>query len=502
MSPSQKTDPDLTAAEPTTPEEEAPQRLNLDVKIDARGACQRHVTVTIPREDIDRYLDDAFHELMNTATVPGFRPGRVPRKLVEARFRKEVGDQVKGTLLMDSIEQLTEEQELAAISEPDIDLMAVELPDEGPMVFEFDLEVRPEFAVPKWKGLKINRPVYEFTREDIDAQIERLLGEHGRLVPHDGPAESGDYIATNMIFKHGDQVLSSSEEEVIRLRPKLSFRDAMIEDFDKQLQGVKAGETREVEVTLSSDAPNEALRGQTITGVFEVLEVKRLELPELTPSLLDSLGAFESEGDLRDAIKERLERRLTYQQQQEARRQVLAALTEAADWELPPELLSRQTRRELERMVMELRSAGYSEEEIRAHANTLRQNSQMSTAQALKEHFVLERIAEEEEIDATPEDYDFEIAMIGAQSGQSARRVRAQLEKRGVMDALRNQIIERKTIELILSEAKFKDTPYKPEIPDTVALDQAAGGGDDAGEIPDAKYGDEATPLRAPEDHT
>ena len=95
-------------------------------------------------------------------------------------------------------------------------------------------------------------------------------------------------------------------------------------------------------------------------------------------------------------------------------------LTEAADWELPPDLLQRQSRRELERAVLELRRSGFSDAEIRAHENELRQNSAASTARAFKEHFILERIAEEEKIDAEPDDYDDEIRLIAAQSGESA----------------------------------------------------------------------------------
>jgi trigger factor len=126
---------------------------------------------------------------------------------------------------------------------------------------------------------------------------------------------------------------------------------------------------------------------------------------------------------------------------------------------------------------MELRRSGFSEAEIRARENMLRQNSTTSTATALKEHFILERIAEEEKIDVDEGDYDKEIFLIAAQSGESPRRVRAQLEKRGLMDVLRNQIIERKVLELVQSEAKFKDEPYVPEKSDTEAISMAAGGG-------------------------
>lgn len=185
------TAPEDSADDIATEGEEA-KRLTLDVNIESRGACQRHITVTIPREDIDRYYNNAFSELVTSAAVPGFRSGRAPRKLIETRFRKDVGEQVKGSLLMDSLTQLTEDNSLAAISEPDFDPTTINVPETGPMVFEFDLEVRPEFNLPQWKGLSVERPVREFNDADVEAQLHKILAKRGRLVPHDGPAASGD----------------------------------------------------------------------------------------------------------------------------------------------------------------------------------------------------------------------------------------------------------------------------------------------------------------------
>ena len=187
--------------------------------------------------------------------------------------------------------------------------------------------------------------------------------------------------------------------------------------------------------------------------------MKKLEVPELTPELLDELGGFSDEGDLRDAIRDQLGRQLEYDQHRRAREQITAALTVAANWELPPTMLQRQSRRELQRAAMELQRSGFSEEEIRAHENALRQNSMASTARALKEHFILERIAEDEEIDADEQDYEAEIRLIASQTDESPRRVRARLEKSGSMDVLRNQIIERKVIERIWRRPPSRKCP-------------------------------------------
>ncbi len=490
---------DEADAEAAAEEERIP--LKLDVKIDRTGACQRHVTVTVPREDIERYFDKQFKELMPTAAVPGFRAGRAPRKLVEHRFRKDVSDQVKGSLLMDSLSQVTDEQKLAAISEPDLDVTAVELPDDGPMTFEFDLEVRPEFDLPQWKGLTIEQPTTEFSSADIDQELRRVLASRGRLAPFDGAAANGDFITANITFKDGDAVVSEAPEQSVRIAASLSFRDGKIDGFGKAMVGVKAGETRKMPVQISDGAENESLRGKKISAEFNVLEVKKLELPELTPEFLSEMGGFDSEGDLRDAIKANLERQLTYHQNQRVRQQVTALLVAAADWDLPPEMLRRQSKRELERAKLELRRSGFSDEQILAHENRLRQSTMENTARALKEHFILERIAEEEKIEDEPDDYDNEIELIAAQSGESPRRVRAQLERQDLMDVLRNQIVENKTIKMILAEAKFKDVPFVPEKADTESLELAIAGDDEESEIPEAKHGGEAEPLRSPEHH-
>ena len=132
--------------------------------------------------------------------------------------------------------------------------------------------------------------------------------------------------------------------------------------------------------------------------------------------------------------------------------------------------------------------------------NELQQNAMASTARRSKEHFILERIAEEEKIEAEPEDYDKEIELIAAQADESPRRVRARLEKRGLMDMLRNQIVERKVIELIEQHAKFRDVPYTAAKRTTVvAVDYTAGGGA-ARSIPEAEHNDGVNPATVGKD--
>jgi len=184
-----------------------------------------------------------------------------------------------------------------------------------------------------------------------------------------------------------------------------------------------------------------------------------------------------------------------YYQQKRIRQQITAHLIKDAKWDLPEDLLKRQYRREFDRAVLELRSAGFNDDAIRTYQNQIRQNSLNTTATSLKEHFIFERMAEDEKIDAVEADYDAEIRAIAAQSQESQRRVRARLEKRGQMDALRNQIIERKVIDLITSHAEFSEVPFEPQKDDTVAIDHAISGQQEEADIPAAKYGGDVEEL-------
>jgi trigger factor len=473
---------------------EASKRLNITHKVDHRSACERHVTVVVPREDIDRYIKAAFDDLRGKAEIPGFRPGRAPRKLVESRFKERVSDQVKSELLMDSMGQLSDDQVFTAIGEPDFDVASLTLPETGPFTFEFNIEVRPEFNLPKWQGLKLKKLVANFSESDVSTHMSRLLSRFGTRVTTSNPAEVEDTLEANLVAKVDGQVIASKSEVSIVIRKRLSFEDAVVENFDQIAVGATEGAVLSAKTTISSQAENEALRGKEVEITIEVLEVTRILPPDLTPSFLQSIGGFKSEEELRTAVRAEMERQFRFHQQRSLRQQVTALLTAGANWALPPTLLRRQARREFERLRMELQSSGFSSEDISAHLHQLTHNSLEKTESALKEHFILERIAEEHKIEAEPADYDNEIELIADQGGESPRRVRARMEKRGLMDTLRNQIIERKAIDLITEAAEFTETDYELPAKTTHALNLCLS--EARGEsIPEAKYAAESESL-------
>ncbi len=459
--------------------------LQLEVKVEEKSACVRHVTVTVTRDDIERYFDKQFEELMPKAEVPGFRVGKAPRKLVENKFRKQVADQVKGSLLMDSLTQISDEQDFSAISEPDLDFETVKLPDEGPLTYEFDIEVRPEFDLPDWKGMTLERPEHEFSDEDVEQRIRQLGAQFSDLVPVEEPAQDDDILTISIVAKNGEEVVSSTEEQTVPLRTKLSLADAELEDFGTLLKGSKAGDKVSTKVTVSEFSENEDLQGKELDVEFSVLDVKRSETGDID-ELAVKIG-LESGDNLKTLIRQSLEEKLDYARRQRIRDQICQLLTESANWELPQDLLRRQSKREMDRAVIEMRRSGFSDSEIQAQENSLRRNAVQRTETLLKEHFILERIAEEENVEDDPQDYDIEIAKIAAQRNDSPRRVRARMEREGQMDTLRNMIIEQKVIDLITEHATFNETDYQPEdSTETAALNLFIAGSPD--EIPEAKY--------------
>ena len=441
---------------------DAPEKLDQEVEIRDAGPCKKHIKVTVNRAQIDERFDEKFTEITKSdqPQIRGFRPGKAPRKMIEKRYYDSVAEEIKTQVLMASLEQLAEEQSISPLSPPDLNPNAISIPKEGPFIYEFDIEVRPEFDLPSYKGLKLRRPVHTYTDAEKAREKKRLLEPYGQLVPKEGdnPAvELDDYVTADVTIKLGDRELNKLSEVRFKVEKQLALADGIAEDFGKIMAGTKAGDERTVDITLSQELGVEALRGRKVQAHFSVKEVKSVKPPDLSQDLLE--GAFGvSTPDAFDVfIGVLLERRLEYSQRQSARTQVLEQLAANANWDLPQDMLRRQARTTLARRVMEMRNSGMSEDQIRGRQRILEQDVIRSTASALKEHFVLQKIAEVEKIEIEERDIDDEIERIADQSNESARKVRARMEKDDLMEALATDLLERKALDLILAEANFEE---------------------------------------------
>ncbi len=472
----------------STAETEAPTKLDLQVQIEQPSTCLRHVVVTIPRAELERYFRKAYDDIAPRADLPGFRAGKVPRKLLESRFKKTVADQVKSSLVMDSLQQITEGSGFSAISEPDMDYGAVNLPETGDFTFEFKIEVRPEFATPDWNGLVLEKTEYEITDADVDRQLARTLE---RITPgeaFEGEASLGDRVVLNATFKVDGRPLSHLDEEIVTLRKKLGFADSIVENFGELIAGTKEGTVVTTQFNILETSLSEVHRNATVDAEFEVVEIRRANAEALTNAQLLDLG-FDNATELRDFVREELKRQNEYNQNQLLRQQIVAKLVEGANWELPPSLVRRQAERELQRRVLELRRSGFNDDQIRSVVNSMRRNIEELTKSALREHFLLEKIAEDLKIEPAEAEYDEEIKLIAEQGDMSPRQVRAKLERTGQMDAVRNQILERTVINRIVEAAKLSskagESPLKAE-PDEFSIEFLVAPVSQS--LPEAKY--------------
>lgn len=493
---------DNPAANGSSAETPVPERLQQTVEITDIGPCKKHVKVIVAREQIDQRLEEKISRLMleERPAVRGFRPGKAPRKLVERLYREQVAEEVKNEVLMASLEQLAEVQKLAPLAPPQLDPFVLTLPESGPFIYEFDVEVRPDFELPSYQGLKIRRPVHAFTQEEVEAEARLLLERHGQIVPKQGRdgaepvVETGDYIsATVVVLDAQGKEHGRLEEQVFKVRDRLLLRPlGVVEEFGKLVAGRRAGETVEAPIV-----PTERYRSAEPGMVARVTiqEIKTVRLPELTDEFVQQTFGLESRQQFMESVRRLLEDQLREYQTQEARRQVLEQLLQSVQFDIPEDLLQRQTRRLLQRRVLQLSEAGHSEEEIRRHWRRLEREATLSARQELRQHFLLQKIAEVEKIEVSDEEIDQEIRRLAARQGISYRRMKARVEKEDLTEAIAAQLLESKALDAVLRSAQYEDYEWKP----AGTTEQFVEGKEDtADEAPQADASVAAEPTTAP----
>ena len=426
-------DADEAAESPTAlaPDE---GKLRQTVEISEAGPCKKHVKITVDRDDIDARFKEKYNELFKdrSSAIPGFRPGKAPRKYFERRFKDHVTEQVRTEVLMASLQQLAEDANINPLAPPDLKADKLAIPEAGPFVYEFDVEVRPEFDLPEYKGLKIRRPVKTFTDADIAREQRKLLEPYGQIVPKDGDhpvVEENDIIVADVTtLDEAGRVLNDLKEVRVRVERQLVLKDGVAENFSKQLAGAKAGDTRDIDIKLAESVANQSMKGTTVKARFAVKDVKVVRQPELTQALLANFDV-RNEAQLQEKIASVLEKNLEYAQRNAARTQLLGLVAQDGKLQLPQDLLIRQAKRTLARKVMEMREGGMTDEQINARSKLLQQNAVQNTAVSLMEHFALQKIAEVEKIEIDDADIEVEIQRLAGQTGESYRKLKARLER-------------------------------------------------------------------------
>src|SRR5918997_4226991 len=234
-------------------EQQQDEDFAYPMKVEDAGPGAKKVSIEIPRERIAAKLATQFKDLRKQAAIPGFRPGHAPQKLVEKMFAADVRNQVRGDLIRESYEQALEKNALQVLGEPEFDnAEEIKLPDDGPLTYTFSVEVQPDFTLPDLKNLKVRKPKIDISDGNVEQAMNNLREQQGTLVPvEDRGVQTKDHLIADVHVKEGDNVLAHQHDAQIVARPgRVAGLD--VPDLDKQLEGMKPGETR----TINLKAPD------------------------------------------------------------------------------------------------------------------------------------------------------------------------------------------------------------------------------------------------------
>jgi len=337
------------------------------------------------------------------------------------------------------------------------------MPEDGPLVFSIELEVRPEFTLPDYVGIPVSVAQPTVAEENIAAALEHLREQNGKLdlLPADAEAKENDLITGDITIQAGDALVLDRTN--VRLPvAAIAVEGIRLENIPAMLKGAKAGETKAAAITIGQEAEKEDLRGKSAEVRIKVAEIRRVALPD-DAALLAAVD-YEDMESLKGAIRRQLDAQSdqTYRRAQETA--VQDWLLEKAPMELPDELAKRHAAGLLQRHVVDLQYRGVPVEEIEKHVAAMKSASTELAARDLKLFFILDAIAKKESIEVTDAEVDARLRYMAAQSHQREDRLRERMEADGTLDNLRSQIRDDKVIRLLLEKAQITTpAPVEPK---------------------------------------
>lgn len=466
-----------------TQESEQPRTAKNTVAVEDAGPCKKKVTIEVPEETIKDMADEQYRELRREAVLPGFRKGRAPRRLLEKRFGKETNESVKLKLLAEASEAAIKGKELDVLTDPDIDYEHIDLPETGPMKFDFEVEVRPEFELPSLDGIAVTRPKLEVTEGQIDREIEQLQRWSGTWTPkEEGTIERDDQIIADVRLnvelteeekaqqaavaegkaeeEAGQTKIPEAETKLdnidVYVRPNGFVGPIPIEKLDELLVGLKAGEKKTTTVEVPQTYFREEFQGRKVDVEIDIKDIKRLKPAELDEHFLQRYSV-ESVDELRDRIRDNLQARIESQVRSDMSDQIYQHLLDNTDFELPMDIVARQAGNILQRQYMSLLSRGLSRQQIEEQMEQLRAGSEEQAKQQLKTFFIMDKVADKLDIDVSEEEINGHIAQVAMQRGQRPEKLKEQMERDGSLAQFRLDVRQSKCISKLLESANVTE---------------------------------------------
>ncbi len=416
------------------------------------------VSVEIDEMEFEKDVNAAFRRLAKEVRLPGFRPGKAPRKVLEARIggeyaRSEAIREGLPNYYVDAIK----EHEIDIIGPPEIDV--TEGQDAGPIKFDAIVEIRPNVEISGYENLEVEIPSPDVTEEAIDERIEQMLGQYGSLEDVDRPAEHGDRVTLDISGKHDGEELEGLTAEDYLYEVGMG---AIVPELDENLTGASAGD----ELNFTADHPDEDEEGELEFSIL-VKQVQATVLPEADDEWANENTEFETIQALRDDLASRMSEVAINQALAARRDNVAAKLAElVSDDDVPAALVDLETENRAQDMAMRLQAQGLDFEQFLDMTGQSRDDMLLglrdTALTSAKIDLALRAIGEAENLDVTDEVMDAEFAKVAAQVNRSVQSIRNEFADAGQIPGLRSDLRKSMALDLVVERCVLVDQDGNP----------------------------------------
>lgn len=410
--------------------------------------------VEVSEAQLEPALNATYKRWATEIKVPGFRKGKIPRQIIDARVGPEaIRDEALRDALPDFYLQALRSEDLEAIAPPEIEVVTFEAG--APIVFEATVDVRPEITLPDLSELKIQESSADVTDEDVDQQLERLRDRFAELETASREARRGDFALIDLKgYRHDEPVEGASAPDYLY---EIGSRTGPPK-LDEELEGNRAGAilkfTDEVHIHKANEPEHDHSSREEISFTVLLKEVKTKRLPVLDDEFAKTVGEFETLDDLRADLKTRLADVKAGIAREETRTAALNALVDTSDLEAPEKLIEGEFEHRLEHFTADLQRAGLSLDDYGREAQLteleIRRDIRAQAARSVKAELLLEEIARREAIDVTEDELGREIAVLAAQAQADPKEVARNLAETGRVRALAVDIMRRKALDYLV----------------------------------------------------
>ena len=422
----------------------------MKVAVEEISSVKKSLKIEVPEEVVTRELESAYTDLNHRVRIPGFRPGKAPRALLEKRYSASVEEDVIRKLVPDYYKRAIQETGLRPVELPAIE--KVELKKNAPLFFTAMVEITPPIPLGPYTGLKVQRPKMEVTTVELDKALEALQEQHAQLVacPEEHRIAEKDFVVLDF---HGSMDGRSLEGGSRQNHLLQIGSDTMIPGFEEQLIHHQRGDRVKVQATFPKDYPKAELAGRAAEFDVTIREVKQKVLPAIDDEFAKDVGKFTSLDQLREKLKEDLTARVRLEQDRAVRTALLKQLSEAHPFEVPSSLVEQEVQESLARLQQRL-PKGVTLEQAKIDPQAVRKEIEPAAREKVKGRLILTAIAEREQLTVPSEEVDSALSRTAQELKLNAEDVRRLIVSQdGSLDVFKARLLEDKAMDWVVSKA-------------------------------------------------